>query len=283
MLNENQKKQAELENQLLSKNMDKIKYRVMVFSGKGGVGKSTVSANLAVGLQHHGYKTGILDADITGPNIPKLMGISGRLETVNRKIIPYKQSGIKIVSVAGMIDPNDPVIWRGPLRSKLLNQFLTDAEWGELDALIVDLPPGTGDEIITIGQKIKPDLAIVVTIPHELALADSRRAVNMAKKMDIPRIGLIENMAGFKCPNCESIVDIFGFGGGESQAAEMGVTFLGRLPFSLEFKFGYSWDRPFPKSDLHEDLRRIVQKLELWLCMGDVKKNNRSVLAAEVR
>jgi ATP-binding protein involved in chromosome partitioning len=278
MLNEDQKQKMEEENLKMNKNLSKIKYKIMVFSGKGGVGKSTVSVNLAIGLQHYGYRTGILDADITGPNVPKIMGISGTLETNNGKIIPYNKNGIKIVSIAGMIDSNDPVIWRGPLRSKLLNQFLTDSEWGELDAMIVDLPPGTGDEIITIGQKIKPDLAIIVTIPHELSLADSRRAINMAKKMDIPKIGLIENMAGFKCPNCESIADIFGFGGGESQAAEMGIKFLGRLPLSQEFKYGFELDKPFLHSYLQTDIMNIVHKLEGWLWKGDVKKRNLSFL-----
>lgn len=281
MLSDTQKEEMELEDKRIKENLSKIKFKIMVLSGKGGVGKTTISVNLASCLQQHKYRTGILDADITGPNVAKIFNIGSVIETDGRKIIPFLQNGIKVVSLGGMINADDPVIWRGPLRSKLLNQFIADTEWGELDVFIIDLPPGTGDEIITIGQKIKPDMAIIVTIPHELALADSNRAINMAKKMDIPKIALIENMAGFKCPNCESVVDIFGFGGGESQALESGIDFLGRLPVCLEFNYGVDWQKPFVKSDIQNEILSIVSKIEGYMPPNISKGKNIHILHSE--
>lgn len=234
MLTDEQKKQIEIQNKVIANNIHKIKHRIVVFSGKGGVGKTTVSVNIAYGLQVRGNKTGILDADITGPNVPKMLGLSGELFIENKRVIPREINSVKVVSIANIIPPDQPVIWRGPLRSKLLFQFLGDVEWGHLDYLVADLPPGTGDEIITMTQKMEPDLAIIVTTPQEVSLVDSRRAVNMAKQMKIPKIGVIENMSGLICPECGYRIDLFGSGGGKKQAEEMNVLYLGMLPIDIE-------------------------------------------------
>lgn len=234
MLTEEQKKNIELENKKIAYNIRQLRHRIVVFSGKGGVGKTTVSVNLAYGLHIHGYKTGILDADITGPDIPKMTGIQGELHINGKRIIPQESHGIKIVSMANILPPDQAVIWRGPLRSKMLNQFLGDVAWGSLDYLVADLPPGTGDEILTITQNMEPDMAIIVTTPQELSLIDSARAISMAKKMSIPKIALIENMSGLICPQCGHRVDLFGSGGGKKQAEEMNIDFLGAIPINLE-------------------------------------------------
>ena len=231
---EEKQRQIEIRDRMITEALNKIKHRIVVFSGKGGVGKTTVSVNLAYGLQLEGNRTGLLDADVTGPNVPKLLGLSGEIFLHQGRIIPREIYGLKVVSLASMIHPGQPVIWRGPMRSNLLNQFLGEVEWGSLDYLIADLPPGTGDEILTMTQKMGPDLAIIVTTPQEVSLIDSARAINMAKKMEIPHIGVIENMSGLICPTCDERIDIFGKGGGRRQAQEFMVAFLGELPMDVE-------------------------------------------------
>ena len=236
MLQEEQREKIELETKKITDKIQHIKHRIVVFSGKGGVGKTTVSVNLAYGLHLHGNKTGILDADVTGPNVPKMIGIRDKLHVLENKIIPQECNGIKVVSMANLLSPDQAVIWRGPMRSKLLNQFLGDVEWGNLDYLVADLPPGTGDEILTITQNMKPDMAIIVTTPQEVSLIDSARAISMAKKMKIPRIAIIENMSGLICPKCGYRIELFGRGGGKKQAEETKITFLGAIPINLEMR-----------------------------------------------
>ena len=231
---EEKQRQIEIRDRMITENLGKIKHRIVVFSGKGGVGKTTVSVNLAYGLQLEGNRTGLLDADVTGPNVPKLLGLSGEMFLHQDRIIPREIYGLKVVSIASMLQPGQPVIWRGPMRSNLLNQFLGEVEWGSLDYLIADLPPGTGDEILTMTQKMEPDLAIIVTTPQEVSLIDSARAINMARKMEIPHIGVIENMSGLICPTCGEKIDIFSRGGGRRQAQEFMVSFLGELPMDVE-------------------------------------------------
>jgi ATP-binding protein involved in chromosome partitioning len=236
MLTEEQKEKIDLENKKIAENLGHIKHRIVIFSGKGGVGKTTVSVNLAYGLHSLGYDTGILDADVTGPNVPKMVGMSEQLHIQENRINPHLCNGVKIVSMANFISADQAVIWRGPMRSKLLNQFLSDVAWGDLDYLIADLPPGTGDEILTMTQKMEPDMAIIVTTPQEVSLIDSKRAICMAQKMEIQNIGLIENMSGLLCPECGHHIDLFGSGGGSRQAKEMGVQFLGSIPIDIEVR-----------------------------------------------
>ncbi len=230
---DNQKSYEE-EQKRISETVSKIKHRIAVFSGKGGVGKTTVSVNLAYALQLEGFATGILDADITGPNVAKMLSIDSEIIFLNEKIVPFEKYGAKIISMAGMLPHGQPLIWRGPMRSKVINQFLADVDWGELDYLIADLPPGTGDEILTIAQEMKPDYAVIVTTPQEVSVIDAERAINMAKKLEIPFIGVVENMAGFVCPHCGAVAEIFGSGGGEKLAFECNVEYLGSIPIDID-------------------------------------------------
>ena len=224
----------EEEENRITETVSKIKHRIAVFSGKGGVGKTTVSVNLAYALQSEGYQTGILDADITGPNVAKMLGVEGEAIMFGSKLFPFEKYGAKMISIASLIPAGQPIIWRGPLRSKMINQFLADVEWGELDYLIADLPPGTGDEILTIGQRMKPDCAVIVTTPQEVSVIDAERAINMAKKLEIPFIGVVENMAGFVCPHCSAVLNIFGEGGGKKLADDYAVEFLGSIPIDID-------------------------------------------------
>lgn len=266
MITAEQKKQIELENNKISENIHRIKHRIVVFSGKGGVGKTTVSVNLAYGLHLHGNKVGILDADVTGPNVPKMIGARADLQFDDNRIIPQKKMGVKLVSMANVLPPDEAVIWRGPMRSKLLNQFLGEVEWGQLDYLVADLPPGTGDEILTMTQKMEPELAIIVTTPQEISLIDSARAINMAKKMEVPRISLIENMSGLLCPECGHRIDLFGSGGGKKQAKDMNVEFLDSIPINVKARQLADEGRPIiledSESDISKSIIGIVDKIE---------------------
>jgi len=228
-------KQMEEQDRRIDEALKKIVNRIAIFSGKGGVGKSTVAVNLAYTLLNKKLKIGLLDADITGPNIPQLAGLSGMPEVMDEhQILPQIKEGLRVISIAPMIPKDQPVIWRGPLRSGTISQFLADVVWDELDVLITDLPPGTGDEILTVCQKMHPQLAIIVTTPQEVSLLDCRRAVNMAKKLNIPKIAVIENMSGLICPNCGAAIDFCGTGGGEKMAFEMNAAFLGRIPMEKQ-------------------------------------------------
>ena len=217
--------------------MTRIKHKIVIGSGKGGVGKSTVTVNLAAALQSRGFKVGILDADITGPNIPKLLGIEDQKMIAGPEgLDPADAAGIKVVSMALLLKSRDsPVVWRGPMKMSALKQFVSDVNWGDLDFLLVDLPPGTSDEPISIAQLISGlDGAIIVTTPQEVALLDSRKAVNMFLMMNVPMLGIIENMSGLICPHCGEKIEVFKTGGGEKAAAELDVPFLGAIPLDTE-------------------------------------------------
>ncbi len=226
------------EDKELRKNISNIKNKFIIISGKGGVGKTTVAVNLAYSLAMKGYDVGVLDVDIHGPNICKMFGVDNkRLTSSNSKINPIQiLDNLKIISTASLIEtPDTPVIWRGPLKMKVISQFLRDVNWGKLDYLIIDAPPGTGDEPLSVAQLI-PDLngAIVVTTPQEVAVLDSRKSIQFAKKLNIPYIGVIENMSGFVCPYCGKEINLFKKGGGIKAAEELHVDFLGDIPFELD-------------------------------------------------
>jgi len=214
--------------------LSKIKYKIMVMSGKGGVGKSTVSVSLAASLHALGYKVGILDADIHGPNIPKMFGLTASgVYSGPDGLIPFETAdGMKVMSVAFLLkDEDDAVIWRAPIKHSMIEQFVGDVAWGELDFMIIDLPPGTGDEPLSAAHVIgKVDGAVIVTTPQEVALLDSRKSVTFARKLDIPVLGIVENMSGLVCPHCGETIDLFKTGGGEQAAKDMEATFLGRVP-----------------------------------------------------
>jgi len=235
---ENERKIAIMEEDIaITKNMAQIKHKIAVMSGKGGVGKSTVSVNLAVAFNQKGYHTGILDADFHGPNVPLMLGVEGKhLDADERGILPVlTKENIKVMSVAFLLPSKDsPVIWRGPKKTGALRQFLGHVAWDELDLLIVDNPPGTGDEPLTVLQSIPfLDGIVIVTTPSPVALEDVEKCVSMAKSLNIPVIGIIENMAGFVCPKCGEESFIFGSGGGERIATKMEIPFLGKLPIDL--------------------------------------------------
>ena len=235
----------------IEENLKNIKHKIAILSGKGGVGKTTVAVNLAYALATKGYETGLLDADIHGPNVPKMLGIEH--ETIygdKEGMEPIKASPhLKVISLAFMLNEDAPVIWRGPLKMTAIKQFIGDVKWGKLDFLVVDLPPGTGDEALSIAQLLKESNAIIVTTPQDVALLDSRRAVNFALRLNMNVLGIIENMSGFRCPHCGKEINLFKIGGGEHAAKEMGVDFLGRIPIDEKIVIG--GDAGIPLSLIH--------------------------------
>jgi ATP-binding protein involved in chromosome partitioning len=207
-----------------------IRHMVAVASGKGGVGKSTVAANLALALARQGHKTGLLDADIFGPSAPTLFGLKQKPETDGRRLKPLVAHGIRLMSIGFLVDSEAAMIWRGPMAVSALTQMIRDVEWGPLDVLVIDLPPGTGDIQLTLAQQTRLAGAVIVSTPQDLALADARRGVAMFQKVDVPILGLVENMSYFVCPHCGGRSDIFGHGGAAAEAAKLGVPMLGEIP-----------------------------------------------------
>ena len=247
-----------------------IEHKILVLSGKGGVGKSTVSANLAWALALRDSNwVGLLDADLHGPTIPLMMGLTGeRAQSHDNKILPVTvMSTLKVMSMGFLIeDPTTPVIWRGAIRANAIKQLITDVDWGHLNYLVVDLPPGTGDEALTVGQAFpEADGAIVVTTPQEASLEDCRKAINFIRQMKMPVLGVIENMSGFVCPHCQHETDIFSSGGGEQMAKEMDVPFLGRVPIVAEVSAMGDAGRPLVGNDapavIREAFAGVVAKL----------------------
>ena len=231
---QDQKQQMEIEQGQIRDRMSQIKHKILVLSGKGGVGKSTVAANLAVALSLAGKSVGLLDIDIHGPSIPKILNLEDKeLMIFGDAIMPVPVSAnLVVMSIGFMLKGRDnPVIWRGPMKYQMIKQFLKDVEWGQLDYLIIDSPPGTGDEPLSVIQLLeKPDGAVIVTTPQQLALSDVRKGVSFCRSLNLPVIGVIENMSGFVCPKCGEKTDIFKSGGGENMALEMNIPFLGRIP-----------------------------------------------------
>jgi ATP-binding protein involved in chromosome partitioning len=219
--------------------LEGVKNIVAVASGKGGVGKSTVSANLAVALAQAGASVGLLDADITGPNIPLMMGLEGAPKAnADNKIVPLERYGVKVISIAFFVPDGQPIIWRGPLVGGAIQQFLRDVAWGDLDYLVVDLPPGTSDAQLTLAQSVPISGAVLVTTPQQVAIADVQKALAMFARMSVPVIGLVENMSAFVCPHCGEATEIFGRGGGERFARAHDIEFLGGIPLDITVRQG---------------------------------------------
>ena len=248
---------------------DKVQRKIVVVgSGKGGVGKSTLTANLAVALARAGRKVGLVDADIYGPSQPMLLGAANAKPTAEGdRLVPVEtESGVKLLSMGQLIAPGKAIAWRGPMTGKALAQLM-DAQWGDAEILLVDLPPGTGDVQITILQQFKPAGAIVVSTPQDLALIDATRALDLFRQAQIPVIGLVENMAGYLCPHCGQPSDPFGSGGAEAAARVLGEDFLGRIPLALEIRVASDAGQPPAANDgLHgEPFARIAARLGEWL------------------
>jgi ATP-binding protein involved in chromosome partitioning len=216
-----------------------VKNIIAVASGKGGVGKSTISANLAVALARAGASVGLLDADITGPNIPMMLGVEGQPKaSPENKIEPLERYGVKVISIQFFVPDGQPIVWRGPLVGGAIQQFLRDVEWGELDYLVVDLPPGTSDAQLTLAQAVPISGTVLVTTPQEVSLSDVAKALSMLQRMSVPVIGVIENMSAFVCAHCGEATEIFGRGGGERFATEHGLEFLGGIPLDVTVRQG---------------------------------------------
>ena len=242
--------------------MPGIKHMIAVASGKGGVGKSTTAVNLALGFQAIGLKAGILDADIYGPSQPRLLGLSGRPEVLQGNTLrPMEGYGLKVMSMGFMIDEGTPVIWRGPMVVSALTQMLRDVAWGELDVLVIDMPPGTGDVQLTIAQQVPLSGAIIVSTPQDLALIDARKGLGMFRKVDIPVLGIIENMSYFLCPKCNERSEIFGYGGAHAEADKLGIPFLGEIPLHMDIRAKSDTGQPIVASEpdsLHAQIFREI-------------------------
>ncbi|MEE9429611.1 MAG: Mrp/NBP35 family ATP-binding protein [Melioribacteraceae bacterium] len=247
-----------------------VKHTIAVASGKGGVGKSTVSVNLALALSKLGYKVGLLDADIYGPSIPLMMGVSGKpkiyQEEGTNKMMPLENYGIKMMSIGFLIDDENPVIWRGPMASGALKQFMADVNWGELDYLIYDLPPGTGDIVLTLVQTIPLSGAIIVTTPQEVSLIDAKKGLKMFEKVNVPVFGIVENMSYFIAPDTKKRYDIFGTGGGQKLATELKTNFLGGIPLDPRIREGGDSGKPIvqdlPEIDESKKILSIAKELD---------------------
>jgi ATP-binding protein involved in chromosome partitioning len=252
---------------------------IAVASGKGGVGKSTTAVNLALALQSRGLRVGVLDADIYGPSMPRLLGIKGQPQQLaNNQLKPMEAFGLKVMSMGFLVDEETPMIWRGPMVMSALSQMLKDVAWGELDVLVVDMPPGTGDAQLTMAQQVPLAGAVIVSTPQDLALIDARKGLNMFRKVDVPVLGLIENMSTFICPHCGGRSDIFGHGGAKADAERLGVPFLGEVPLTLAVRETSDAGKPVvvsaPESDVAETYRAIGAKV--WAELERHKSGARS-------
>jgi ATP-binding protein involved in chromosome partitioning len=243
---------------------------VAVGSGKGGVGKSTIAATLALGLARAGSTVGLMDADVYGPSIPHLLGVNRRPEVIDNRIQPIEVSGLKVISMGFLVPPGEAVVWRGPMLHGAITQFLRDTAWGELDYLIIDMPPGTGDIALTLSQLLPLSGAVVVCTPQDVALLDAVKAVAMFRKVSIPILGMVENMSGFVCPDCNKRYDIFGSGGAKQRAVDLGIPFLGEVPINMQIRIlgdegrtDANFDNPGAQKYLLTIAENLVRNLSL--------------------
>jgi ATP-binding protein involved in chromosome partitioning len=265
------KESQDKDNAKLERRLSRIRHTIMVMSGKGGVGKSTVAANLAAGLSNKGYAVGILDADIHGPNIPKILGVQQEalVGDENGDISPViAGADLKVISVGNLLENQDqPVIWRGPMKHSMIRHFLRDVNWGDLDFLIIDLPPGTGDEPLSIAQIIRQAhagrsvSAVVVTTPQDVALLDSRKSVEFSRSLNLIVLGIIENMSGLVCPHCGESIDLFKTGGGERAARDLKVPFLGAIPIDPAIVHDTDNGTPFVLADTTTEASLAFKKI----------------------
>ena len=238
----------------LQSTLSKIKHKILVMSGKGGVGKSTVATNVAMGLAQRGYQVGLIDVDLHGPDICRMLGLKEKLYTDKEekpKLLPPMKynDNLKVISLEYLMENRDEaIIWRGPLKIQAIRQFIGDMDWGKLDYLVIDAPPGTGDEPLSVAQTIKDVSALIVTTPQEIALADVRKSISFCRHVKIRILGIVENMSGFICPHCNKPVDIFGTGGGKKVALEYSLRFLGKIPMDPQVVLGGDSGRPYLSS-----------------------------------
>jgi ATP-binding protein involved in chromosome partitioning len=248
--------------------LKKIKNKFIVMSGKGGVGKTSTSVNLAIALADKGFQVGIMDVDLHGPDVPRMLGLTGMPDVnSNRKLNPMRFSeNLSAISMESFLPQrDDAVIWRGPLKFSAIRQFIADVDWGNLDFLIIDSPPGTGDEPLTVAQQIPDARAVIVTTPQEIALADVRKSINFCRTVKLEIFGLVENMSGLHCPHCGELIDLFGAGGGDRTAREMSVPFLGRIPLDPRMvacgDSGVSFQRTYPDSVVTRAFSTIAEQM----------------------
>jgi Mrp family chromosome partitioning ATPase len=261
----------------LESSLSRIKHIFIVMSGKGGVGKTSVSVNLSMALAQMGFKVGIMDVDIHGPDVPRMLGIEKEMLTVNdqRKLVPLPYSDtLAAVSIESLsASKDDAIIWRGPVKHSAIRQFVADVEWGERDFLIIDSPPGTGDEPLSVAQTIPNARAIIVTTPQEVSLADVRKSINFCQTVQMEIFGLIENMSGFACPRCGETIDLFGSGGGERTAGEFGLNFLGRIPLDPRVvacgDSGACYQETYSDSAVTQAFHAIAERMKNLAGSGD--------------
>jgi len=277
------------EDEALVRRLARIKHKILVLSGKGGVGKSTVAVNLAVALAMEGWKTGLLDVDFHGPSVPTLLHLKGELFKAadGDGVLPVESSyGIQVVSLGFALGNSDEaVIWRGPMKMGVIKQLLTDVQWGELDYLIVDFPPGTGDEPLSVAQLIpESDGAVIVTTPQDLSLQDVRKSINFCRHLKIPVLGVIENMSGLVCPHCQKMIEVFKSGGGETMAKEMGVPFLGRIPMDPQIVGGSDEGKPFVYHHREtESAQAFIRAIQPVFRLQESKKHSGELISQTIK
>jgi ATP-binding protein involved in chromosome partitioning len=262
--------------------VDGVASIIAVASGKGGVGKSTTAVNLALGLRSLGLKVGMLDADVYGPSLPRLLGLSGRPQVRDNRLQPMQGYGLKVMSMGFLVDEATPVVWRGPMVMSALSQMLREVDWAPLDVMVVDMPPGTGDAQLTMAQQVALKGAVIVSTPQDLALIDARKGLNMFRQVEVPVLGIVENMSYFLCPSCGTRSDIFGHGGAENEARRLGVPFLGEVPLHMAIREASDRGEPVtaiePEGSHARIYRAIAEKVAAALAGGTTKAAPRIVV-----